>query len=121
MSYLFRTTGQVIGVSSSGALLQAILKTELRKRIDDEDLISTIRHQSSIVSTLPHHQQQAAIDSYQVALRYVFVLAFCSAVATCISCFFMEDRRLPDAAITAVQQSPREEEELEEEEEEDAA
>jgi len=33
LRYLSRTTGQVIGVSLSGALLQAILTKQLRKRI----------------------------------------------------------------------------------------
>lgn len=33
VTYLFRTTGQVIGVSLSGALLQAILTAKLRERI----------------------------------------------------------------------------------------
>ena len=33
ITYLFRTTGQVLGVSLSGALLQAILAKQLRKRI----------------------------------------------------------------------------------------
>jgi hypothetical protein len=114
MSYLFRTTGQVIGVSTSGALLQSILKRELNKRIDDQDLISRIRHQSSVVSTLPPYYQQAAIDSYDVALRYVFVLAFCSAIGTSISCFFMEDRKLPEVGKQPDEEA--EEEILEEEE-----
>lgn len=96
MSYLFRTTGQVIGVSISGAILQAILRVELQKRIEDEDLISTIRHQSSIISSLPFDIQQSAIASYNVALRYVFVFALCSSIATAISCFCMEDLKLPE-------------------------
>jgi len=33
ITYLFRTTGQVLGVSLSGALLQAVLTKQLRKRI----------------------------------------------------------------------------------------
>jgi hypothetical protein len=33
ITYLFRTTGQVLGVSLSGALLQAILTRQLQKRI----------------------------------------------------------------------------------------
>ncbi|UZJ51579.1 hypothetical protein CBS101457_000899 [Exobasidium rhododendri] len=107
MSYLFRTTGQVIGVSSSGALLQFILKKELHKRIKDESLISAIRHQSSIIRTLPDDIQQAAIESYSVALRFVFILALCSAIATSVSCFFMEDRRLPDAKKSSVTSAPQ--------------
>jgi hypothetical protein len=33
VSYVFRTTGQVLGVSLSGALLQSLLLTSLRKKI----------------------------------------------------------------------------------------
>jgi hypothetical protein len=98
MSYLFRTTGQVVGVSLSGALLQEVLKTELRKRITDEDLISTIRHQSSLIKTLPKHHQEAAIDSYEIALRYAFLFGIASAVCTAICCFLMDNRKLPDVA-----------------------
>lgn len=38
MSYLFRTTGQVVGVAGSGVILQAMLKHELRKRFHDEEV-----------------------------------------------------------------------------------
>lgn len=98
MSYLFRTTGQVVGVSLSGALLQEVLKTELRKRITDEDLISTIRHQSSVIKTLPKDYQEAAIDSYEIALRYAFLFGLASAVCTAICCFLMDNRKLPEVA-----------------------
>lgn len=33
VTYLFRTTGQVLGVSLSGALVQSVLLHQLRKRI----------------------------------------------------------------------------------------
>jgi hypothetical protein len=33
VTYLFRTTGQVLGVSLSGAILQAVLLQKLRQRI----------------------------------------------------------------------------------------
>ena len=33
VTYLFRTTGQVLGVSLSGAILQAVLLQKLRERI----------------------------------------------------------------------------------------
>lgn len=35
VTYLFRTTGQVLGVSLSGAILQAVLLQKLRMRIQD--------------------------------------------------------------------------------------
>ncbi|CUA76812.1 Multidrug resistance protein fnx1 [Schizosaccharomyces pombe 972h-] [Rhizoctonia solani] len=46
ISYLFRTTGQVLGVSLSGALIQAVLVSSLRKRIQGpgaEKIIQNIR------------------------------------------------------------------------------
>ncbi|CAL1702255.1 unnamed protein product [Somion occarium] len=46
ITYLFRTTGQVLGVSLSGALLQAILTSKLKERIhgpDAESIIESIR------------------------------------------------------------------------------
>lgn len=46
MSYLFRTTGQVLGVSLSGALIQAVLLRGLRANItgpDAEEIIQRVR------------------------------------------------------------------------------
>jgi hypothetical protein len=37
VTYLFRTTGQVLGVSLSGALLQAVLTHQLRERLHGSD------------------------------------------------------------------------------------
>ena len=37
VTYLFRTTGQVLGVSLSGAILQAVLLQKLRQRIHGPD------------------------------------------------------------------------------------
>lgn len=37
VTYLFRTTGQVLGVSLSGAILQAVLLRKLRERIQGPD------------------------------------------------------------------------------------
>lgn len=110
MSYLFRTTGQVVGVSLSGALLQAVLKTQLRKRIDDEELISNIRHQSSIIANLPEQLRQSAIESYVIALRSVFLFGLAAAIATCFCCFLIENRKLPEMAKDT-QDSSRQQEE----------
>lgn len=37
ITYLFRTTGQVLGVSLSGTVLQAVLLQKLRERITGPD------------------------------------------------------------------------------------
>ena len=39
VTYLFRTTGQVLGVSLSGAVLQAVLLQKLRERIHGPDAV----------------------------------------------------------------------------------
>ncbi|MBW0496567.1 hypothetical protein O181_036282 [Austropuccinia psidii MF-1] len=76
LTYLFRYTGQVVGVALSGALFQSILAKELQHRIvgpGSEEVIQLIRHESSIVKQLPDGlYKRAAIESYQVALRSVF-------------------------------------------------
>ncbi|KAF8165158.1 vacuolar amino acid permease [Crassisporium funariophilum] len=82
ITYLFRTTGQVLGVSLSGALLQSILLKKLRERIqgpDAQQIIYAIRHSAQIIPTLDPHLRKAAVDSYADALRVVFI---CQAAIT---------------------------------------
>lgn len=77
ISYLFRYCGQVFGVGLSGGVLQAILASQLKKRItgpDAADLIDKIRKVSSIIPDLDPVTRQAAIESYKVALKWVFVM-----------------------------------------------
>ncbi|THG94206.1 hypothetical protein EW026_g7218 [Hermanssonia centrifuga] len=95
---LFRGIGQVGGVAVSAAIFQSVLNVELHKRIHTDNanevlklfhivgqslnalvqLITRIRHSTSLVATLPLELQRAARDSYAVALRTVFILAACS-------------------------------------------
>ncbi|KAI0761482.1 vacuolar amino acid permease [Trametes elegans] len=75
---LFRGVGQVGGVAISSALFQSILNTELHKRIhrpDAEQIITKIRHSSTLVASLPPDLQRHARDSYAISLRAVFVMA----------------------------------------------
>ncbi|OCF33929.1 multidrug resistance protein fnx1 [Kwoniella heveanensis CBS 569] len=73
LSYVFRTIGQVLGVALSGALTQAILQKELEKRIDDDDVITSIRESSASIRYLPEPLKSIAIDSYRKALHAVFI------------------------------------------------
>ncbi|KIM52409.1 hypothetical protein SCLCIDRAFT_1223761 [Scleroderma citrinum Foug A] len=84
---VFRGLGQVIGVAVSSAIFQFKLDVELRKRIDRPDaaeIIHNIRHSATLVAQLPPDLQQAAKDSYAVALRDVFVFAACSTLVAYI-------------------------------------
>ena len=56
VTYLFRTTGQVIGVSLSGAVLQAVLLKALKARItgpNAAELIESIRYVRQSVELFP--------------------------------------------------------------------
>jgi hypothetical protein len=106
VSYLFRTTGQVLGVSLSGALTQAILAKKLSQRItgegaeevslphvskrerpntDDNQIITSIRQSSTSIRHLAPHLQEAATISYQKALHAVFVVCIVLTVVTTLA------------------------------------
>lgn len=97
MSYLFRTTGQVLGVSAAGELMQWLLTQELRRRIKGKhaaQLIARILHQSSVIPTLEPGVRAAAEASYAVALHAVFVLVAVAAGGTLVLCALVRDEPL---------------------------
>ncbi|KAK0568943.1 hypothetical protein OC861_001470 [Tilletia horrida] len=101
MTYLFRSNAQVLGVALSGVLLQTVLKEQLRDRITGpgaEEIISKIRHQASIVPTLSPELQRAAIESYRVALRAVFLCTTITGVLVIVFCAIIGDVPLPEHA-----------------------
>ncbi|KAH9816456.1 major facilitator superfamily domain-containing protein [Melampsora americana] len=75
-TYLFRYTGQVVGVGISGAILQNVLVRELTERITGPgslEIIDQIRKQSSIIPDLPTEAfKLAARESYSKGLMKVF-------------------------------------------------
>ncbi|KAF8707361.1 vacuolar amino acid permease, partial [Rhizoctonia solani] len=98
ISYLFRTTGQVLGVSLSGALVQAVLVSSLRKGIqgpDAEKIIQSIRHSTAIIPTLDPPLRVVAIQSYQRALTTVFTCQVVLAFVLMLSCLPIEENPLP--------------------------
>ena len=77
ISYLFRYCGQVFGVGLSGGVLQAILASQLKKRITGPgagELIDKIRKVATIIPSLEPEIREKAIESYKVSLRWVFVM-----------------------------------------------
>ncbi len=74
--YLCRTLGQVIGVGVAGAVMQAVLVAQLRKRITGPgafEIIGHIQHSIAYIDTLPPKLAQAARLSYADGLRVVFI------------------------------------------------
>ncbi|KAK7470835.1 hypothetical protein VKT23_002252 [Stygiomarasmius scandens] len=98
ITYLFRTTGQVLGVALSGAILQGVLLQKLRSRIEgpgSAQLIEKIRHSTEIIPHLNPEQRTAAIDSYADALRVVFICQAAWNFLSLLWCFFIQENPLP--------------------------
>jgi len=98
ITYLFRTTGQVLGVSLSGAVLQAVLLQKLRERIQGPgatEIIYTIRHSAQIIPTLEPHLRRAAVDSYADALRVVFICQTAINFLGFLACIPIQENPLP--------------------------
>ncbi|KAI0069016.1 vacuolar amino acid permease [Artomyces pyxidatus] len=72
ITYLFRTTGQVLGVSLSGTVLQAVLLEKLRASIHGPNAAAH-RHSTDVIPSLEPLHREAAITAYGEALRVVFI------------------------------------------------
>ncbi|KAF7339778.1 MFS general substrate transporter [Mycena venus] len=110
ISYLFRTTGQVLGVSLSAALTQALLARNLRARIPDEDIVAKILDSTAYIHTLPEDLQEKAKTSWALALRTIFYCQIVLAVSIFLSTLPIEEYSLPDTvtAEPAKQTAPAE-------------
>ncbi|KZP24647.1 vacuolar amino acid permease [Athelia psychrophila] len=98
VTYLFRTTGQVLGVSLSGTVLQAVLQKKLQERITGPgaaQIIESIRHSTEVVRTLEPHLKQAAIASYADALRVVFICQAACNVLALLASIPIQENPLP--------------------------
>lgn len=98
ITYLFRTTGQVVGVSLSSTIFQAVLLQKLRERIQgpgsSED-IDAIRRNTEIIPTLDPLLQRAAVASYADALWVVFVFQIAIGVLGFLACLPIQENPLP--------------------------
>ncbi|KAF8639934.1 hypothetical protein AX17_001184 [Amanita inopinata Kibby_2008] len=97
ITYLFRTTGQVLGVSLSGTLLQAVLIKKLQQRIkgpDAAEVIYIIRHNTEVIPSLEPSLRRAAICSYADALRAVFIWQIAVNILVFIACLPIQENPL---------------------------
>ncbi|TXT04389.1 hypothetical protein VHUM_04156 [Vanrija humicola] len=111
LSYVFRTTGQVLGVALSGALTQAVLQRELVARItgpNADKVISSIRQSSEHIRTLPPALQLAARTSYLNALHAVFFSGIAFSVVGVLASAFI--REVPMGGVAKVPDSESDEE-----------
>ena len=96
-SYLFRSLGSSIGVSSSSAVLQQVLRTQLAARLGDDvagGVEEKVRRSLDAIADLDPDVQVVVRGCYRVATTALFVptAAFlvCALVASC----FIRERRL---------------------------
>jgi len=98
ITYLFRTTGQVLGVSLSGAVLQTVLLQKLRERIhgpNSDSIIHDIRHNAQMIPNLEPRLRKAAVDSYADALRVVFICQAAICLLAFLACLPIQENNLP--------------------------
>lgn len=85
VSYLFRATGSVLGISLSTSILQNNLKTQLGRKIvgpGAKEIIEAVRTDVGFIKTLPKHLQHSVIEAYASSMHIVFV---CTAVAAALA------------------------------------
>ena len=79
LSYLFRSTGSVVGLALASAVYQGALERDLWTKIGDldnaADIIRSIKNSLDEINLLPGRIQWAVRSSYMVALRATFLTA----------------------------------------------
>ncbi|KAB8346302.1 hypothetical protein FH972_023346 [Carpinus fangiana] len=91
-SYAFRSTGSTIGITISSAVFQNVLTSKLWASLGNEkhaaDLIKKIRDSLGYLRTLPHVQQEKALEAYLGSLQgvWVTVLGLCILSTICGLC-----------------------------------
>lgn len=94
-TFMFRSLGQVTGVSLSTAVFQTVLNRELHHTFEDEGIIDQLRHASHAITTLPHAwQREAARRSFAVALRWTFLFGLIGALLLLLTSFFIPNLEL---------------------------
>ncbi|KAJ7643072.1 MFS general substrate transporter [Mycena polygramma] len=100
--YLSRVMGQVLGVSLSAALTQALLARSLRDRITGPgaaEIITKILASTEYIHTLPPHLQREAAASWMSALHMVFVGQIVLGMAVFLSALPIEENGLPGKMV----------------------
>ncbi|GAA5995861.1 uncharacterized protein JCM10292_004793 [Rhodotorula paludigena] len=103
--WLFRTTGQVVGVAMTSAILQGTLGHELSEKLTGKGsakLIRAICSDSSILPSLPPATRQIAREAYALALRHTFWFCAVGAVGAWVSVCFV-----PNLDLNAARSAPR--------------
>ncbi|CAO3677415.1 unnamed protein product [Umbelopsis ramanniana] len=97
ISYLFRSTGGVIGVSLVSTVFQGKLKEYLEQTItgpDAKEIIDLVRRETSAIHTLPEEIRAVVISCFQRALKLSYSLTVGFAVLAFIFSLFVRGMKL---------------------------
>ncbi|KAN0103195.1 MFS multidrug transporter-like protein [Hyaloscypha variabilis] len=97
-TYAFRSTGSTIGITIASAVYQNILVSSLHEKFDGwpgaEDEIRRIRDSLDELKRLPQGWEEGVLDSFELALRGVFLTGFGIAILCLICGAFMKQHTL---------------------------
>ena len=117
LSYVFRSTGSVMGVAIGSAVYQGVLEHDLWIRLENvdsaADIIRKIKDSLDEVDQLPHQLQAVVRGSYMIALRASFLTAVGFAVIAVVSGLLVKELKLHstltrDEDTAVVKGDPRE-------------
>ncbi|KAI8647171.1 major facilitator superfamily domain-containing protein [Parasitella parasitica] len=98
ISYLFRSTGGVIGISATSAIFQGLVKKILTEKItgpDAAEIIDIARKSMTEVRTLlPPEYLAIVLDTYEIAVRYSFYLCIGISIMCVSSTLFIQQFQL---------------------------
>ncbi|PTB43201.1 hypothetical protein M441DRAFT_134330 [Trichoderma asperellum CBS 433.97] len=95
-SYLFRSLGSSIGVGTSSAVLQQVLRTQLASRIgeDASQIEEKVRQSLDIIKELPPLLAEQVRASYQVATVAAFIPSLLFGLGCFAATFWVKEKSL---------------------------
>ncbi|SPC67235.1 related to multidrug resistance proteins [Ustilago sp. UG-2017b] len=101
VTYLFRATGSVLGISLSSAILQNSLQNNLEKTDIPRKVIQMIRQDAKTIENLSKPLREAAISAYEQSMHTVFIAIAAAGLMAFVALFFIEERDLPGKKLAA--------------------
>ncbi|PWN94213.1 hypothetical protein FA10DRAFT_43433 [Acaromyces ingoldii] len=117
VTYLFRATGSVLGISLSNAVLQNQLQKNLEKSGLTQKIISAIRRDVNVIKKLSPHNKVLAVTAMETSFHQVFIAITAAAFCAFLCLLPIQEFALPGSE-EAKEQQRRREATIEEEDEE---
>ncbi|KAH7162580.1 major facilitator superfamily domain-containing protein [Dactylonectria estremocensis] len=97
-SYLFRSLGSSVGISTGSAVLQQVLRSQLAARLpsgdEARDIEDKVRQSLDYIKELPPHIADQVRSSYQVATLGAFALILAYLITSFLVTFWVKERTL---------------------------